>query len=59
VKSAISVDAEYTTGVGSAGAKTVSRRLKEETIQLKAVHTGPLDRSLFDAPPQFRTVELE
>ncbi len=59
VKSVLSVDAEYTTGVDSAGAKTVGRRLKEETIRLRAVQTGPLDRSLFDAPPHFRTVELD
>ncbi len=59
VKSVLSVDAEYTTGVDSTSPKTVTRRLKEETIQLKSVLTEPLDRSAFDAPGEFRTVVLE
>ena len=59
VKSLLTVDAEYTSGVGSASLKTVTRRLKEELIQLRAVESGPLERSAFDAPPQFRTVVLD
>lgn len=59
VKSILTVDAEYTTGVDSPASKTVTKRLKEETIQLKAVETGPLDRSVFEAPAQFKTVVLE
>ncbi len=59
VKSVLTVDAEYTSGVDSASPKTVTRRLKEETIQLRAIEPGPLDRSVFHAPPQFRTVVLD
>ena len=59
VKSLLTVDAEYTSGIGSNAPRTTTRRLKEELIQLKSVGSDPLDRSVFDAPPQFRTVVLE
>lgn len=59
VKGTLSVDAEYTTGLDSPSLKTVSRRLKEEVMQLRTIHTDLLDRSLYDAPSHFKTVILE
>ncbi|MFO7497435.1 MAG: hypothetical protein R6X05_17540 [Desulfobacterales bacterium] len=54
VKSTMSVDAHYTTGVDTAAPKTITKRLKTETVTLREVRLDPVDVTRFADPPQFQ-----
>ena len=57
VKSTMSVDAHYTTGVDTATPKTLTKRLKTETVTLREVRLDPVDVTRFADPPQFQIIQ--
>jgi hypothetical protein len=59
VKSVLHIDAEYTTGVDTPNPKTITKRLRDESTGLREVIEGELDRALFDAPNQFKTMVVQ
>jgi hypothetical protein len=56
VKSTLSVDAHYTTGVETDAPQTITKRLKTETVTLREVRLDPVDVTRFADPPQFQII---
>lgn len=56
VKSTMSVDAYYTSGVDTTAPKTITKRLKTETVTLREVRLDPVDVTRFADPPQFQII---
>ena len=59
VKSIISVDGSYTTGVGTASAKTSSMHLKDETVELREALTDKPVKARFPEPSGFGVTVVE
>jgi hypothetical protein len=56
VKSTMSVDAYYTSGVDTTAPKTITKRLKTETVTLREVRLDPVDVTRFADPPRFQII---
>lgn len=59
VKSTTTVDAQYTTGVDTASPKTITKRIKTETVTLREVQLDPIDVTRFADPPRFEIITAE
>ena len=59
VKSTLSVDAHYTSGLDTDSPKTITKRLKTETVTLREVRLDPVDVARFADPPQFQIITNE
>jgi hypothetical protein len=59
VKSVITVEGHYTASVGTDSAKTNTMQLKEESVELRKVLTGTLDKTRFMAPSEFGVTVVE
>jgi hypothetical protein len=59
VKSTLSVDAHYTSGLDTDAPKTITKRLKTETASLREVQLEPVDVTRFADPPQFQIITPE
>ncbi len=56
VKSTLSVDAHYTSGLDTDAPQTITKRLKTETVTLREVRLEPVDVTRFADPPQFQVI---
>lgn len=59
VKSITTVEGRFTTGMDTASPKTISKRLKEESVELKKVSTERMGKDRFAVPSDFGVTVVE
>ena len=59
VQSHLTVQAQYTTGVGTDSPKTITKQLKTESVTLREVRLEKIDESRYREPDDFETIQPE
>jgi hypothetical protein len=59
VKSTLSVDAHYTSGLDTDAPQTITKRLKTEAVTLREVRLDPVDMARFADPPHFQIITAD